>query len=118
MKRTIGNTSLLFAILWSGCATAPAVNERTVATAAAIRAAEEVGAPKVPAAALHLQLAKEESERARGLIDSGDLDQANSLLMRAEVDANLAVILSRQSEERDDANQALTKAQQLKLSNQ
>jgi len=48
-----------------GCASSPPL--RTEASTSGIRAAEEVGAAKVPQASLHLQLAKEELEHAKAL---------------------------------------------------
>ena len=107
--------SLLFGAV-SGCATAP-VNERTESTGAAIRAAEEVGANKVPRASLYLQLAKEESERAKALSTDGDKDRAASLLLRAEADADLAVALSRESAEKADAAQAMDRVHELQKAN-
>ncbi len=53
----------------AGCTSAPL---RTESTASAIRAAEEAGAGTVPQASLHLQLAKEELDRAKGLAAKGD----------------------------------------------
>ncbi len=72
--------------------------ERLQSSAAAIRAAEEVGADRVPEAQLHLQLAKEQSDRAKKMIDNGgDRDEAKLVLARAESDANLALALARTS---------------------
>ena len=101
----------------AGCASAPPVNERTITTQAAIRAAGEVGAASVPRASLHLQLAKEESEKAKLLADSGDKERAASLLLRAEADAELAVTLAREDAERTEANAAVERVHQLRQSN-
>src|SRR5450830_299794 len=76
----------------AGCAKAPL---RTEASTSGIRAAEEAGAAKVPQASLHLQLAKEELELAKGLAAKGEKEQAASMLLRAEADVELAVVLSR-----------------------
>jgi len=98
----------------SGCASAPLHTETSTS---GIRAAEEVGAPKVPGAALHLQLAKEELERAKILAASGEKDQASSLLRRAEVDAELAVALSREDAEKSEARAAVNRVRQLRQDN-
>ncbi len=96
-----------------GCgSTAP--TERQESTAASIRAAEEVGARKVPEANLHLQLALEQSEHARQLMANGDKERAQALLMRAEADAALALALARESAERHEAEVAMAKVQELK----
>ena len=100
-----------------GCASGPPINERTEASTAAIRAAEEVGAPKVPRAALHLQLAKEEAGHAKELITAGDKERAASLLLRAEADADLAVALSREQAEKDEAALAMERVHELQKAN-
>jgi hypothetical protein len=95
----------------------PVPQERLQSTSAAIRAAEEVGAAREPNAALHLQLAKEQSERADRLIAGGDRHQAALMLARAEADANLAVALARSSEEQHEAASAQEKVRGLQLQN-
>jgi len=94
-----------------GCASAPPM--RTESSTSGIRAAQEVGAEKVPQAALHLQLAKEELERAKKLGADGDKEQGSSMLLRAQVDAELAVALSRESAERTEAQAAVGRVNQL-----
>jgi regulator of protease activity HflC (stomatin/prohibitin superfamily) len=86
---------------------------RTESSTSGIRAAQEVGAEKVPQAALHLQLAKEELERAKKLGADGDKEQGSSMLLRAQVDAELAVALSRESAERTEAQAAVGRVNQL-----
>jgi hypothetical protein len=119
MRHVSRTGSLVFAMavvataIAAGCASAPAPL-RTEASTSGIRAAEEVGAPKVPRAALHLQLAKEELEHANGLAASGHRDQASSLLLRAQADAELAVMLSREDTEKSEARAAVERARQLR----
>ena len=98
------------------CASSPPTKELE-ASSAAIRAAEEVGATKEPNAALHLQLAKEETERARKRFADGDKEGAQRLLQRAEADANLAVALARTQQEQSDARGAMDRVNELKGSN-
>jgi hypothetical protein len=107
--------SLIFVALVAGCASQPAL--RTEASTSAIRAAEEVGANGVPRASLHLQLAKEELDRAKGLADGGKKDEAASQLLRAEADAELAVMLSREQAEKTEAAQAVERVRQLQNDN-
>jgi hypothetical protein len=79
-------------------------------SAATIRAAQEVGGADVPRAALHIQLAREQAEQARLLVEEGGDDERNRadfLLMRAQADANLALALAREDDERKQAEQAL-----------
>ena len=107
--------SLLFAAFAAGCASRPAL--RTESSTSAIRAAEEVGASGVPGAALHLQLAREELDRARGLSDRGEKDEAASQLLRAEADAELAIVLSREQAEKSEAAQAMERVRRLQNDN-
>jgi hypothetical protein len=99
----------------AGCASTPPL--RTEPSTSGIRAAEEVGASKVPRAALHLQLAKEELERAKGLAAKGEKQEGASMLMRAESDAELAVALSKEDTEKSEAVAAMTRVRQLQQDN-
>src|SRR5512141_2991109 len=97
----IGFTALAVAAAGAlGCASAPLGTEGSTS---GIRAAEEAGAAKVPQASLHLQLAREEVEVAKGLAAKNEKEKAESMLMRAEADAELAVALSRGEAEKLEA---------------
>ncbi|MEN6473851.1 MAG: DUF4398 domain-containing protein [Syntrophaceae bacterium] len=98
----------------AGCANAPL---RTEASTSGIRAAEEVGAANVPQASLHLQLAKEELERAQALSAKGEKEEADSMLLRAEADAELAVALSREDAEKTEARAAVERVRKLRQDN-
>lgn len=109
--------SILFAVVIAGCASGPTFNQSSEASTSAIRAAEEVGAPNVPRASLYLQLAKEELAGAKMLSEKGEKEQAVSLLLRAEADAELAVALSHEQTEKTEAAQAIQKVRQLRQDN-
>ena len=98
----------------AGCANVPL---KTEASTSGIRAAEEAGAAKVPQASLHLQLAKEELESAKKLAAKGEKEMADSMLIRAEADAELAVSISREDAERTEAKAAVERARQLRKDN-
>ena len=98
----------------AGCTSAPLRTERSTSD---IRAAEEAGAAKIPQAALHLQLAKEELDRAKGLAAKGDKEMASSMLLRAEADAELAVALSHGDAEKSEARAAVERVRQLRQDN-
>ena len=98
----------------AGCANAPL---RTEASTSGIRAAEEAGAAKVPQASLHLQLAKEELELAKGLAAKDEKKKAASMLLRAEADAELAVVLSHEDAEKSEAMAAVKRVRQLRQDN-
>jgi hypothetical protein len=103
------------AITIGGCANAPL---RTEASTSGISAAEEAGAANIPKASLHLQLAKEELEIAKGLAAKGEKEEAMSMLSRAEADSELAVVLSHEDTEKAEAMAAVERARQLRKDNQ
>lgn len=117
-SRNVGKWVLgtLTTLAFAGCANGPAL--KTDVSASAIRAAEEVGANQVPQASLHLQLAKEELDRANKLAGAGEKEQAASFLMRAEADAELAVVLARADTEKRDANDAMNRVHKLQQGDQ
>jgi hypothetical protein len=91
-----------------GCASSPPVAQQEQSSAS-IRAAEEVGAKQVPAAALYLQLAKEQFDASK---HEGDKDRASRLLARAQADSELALALARSETERSEAQAALSAVNQ------
>jgi len=96
-----------------GCASVPTPTERMEASAAAIRSAEEVGAQKVPGAAYHLQLAKEQQQFAKEKLAKKEKSQAKWLLIRAQSDAELALALAREEQGRSQAQKATEKFKEL-----
>jgi hypothetical protein len=101
--------------LIGGCAAKATLH--TEVESAAIRSAEQSGAEEVPRAALHLQLAKEELEAATALHKSGDKEEAESMLLRAEADAELAIVLSLQDAEKTEAEAAIARVLALRAEN-
>jgi len=79
----------------------------------AIRAAEEVGAAHDPQAALHLELAKEQFEHARKLTSEEERPMSTRLLLRARADADLSLALTREGNEKREAQAALDKVKTL-----
>lgn len=104
-------------VLAIGCAKELPQSDPGTTAAAAMRGAEEIGAQDVPKAALHLQLAKENLEAAEALEKDGKEDEAASLLMRAEADAELALLLAREQKETDEAAAAMERVRKLKEDN-
>lgn len=88
-----------------GCATTQIPTDKIEHSEASIRGAEEVGASGVPAAKLHLQLAKDQTEIAKKMAADGD-DRAVLVLARAESDAELALGLAREVSVHADALRA------------
>ena len=106
-------TFSLLGCLVLGCAT-QLPPQQYEAASTTIRAAEEVGATKVPQAALHLQMAKEQSEQAKKMAAQGNAQDAKYLLMRAEADAELALALARGDKQKKEAQQAVEEVKKLR----
>jgi hypothetical protein len=108
--------SVLAVLILAGCGSAPEVNKE--ASTSAIRAAEESGASKVPSASLYLQLAKEELEFAKALAANNEKEKAESMLLRAQADGELAVALSRSATDKTEAADAVERVRQFRIDNQ
>lgn len=93
--------------LAAGCASAPLPAERMASSQGSIKAAEAAGARNEPTAALHLRLAQENYEKATKMAKDGDTERAKLVLQRAEADAELALVLARESQERTEAQRML-----------
>src|SRR5215472_18142474 len=89
-----------------GCASAPIVLDRLPETEAPIRAAEELGAARVPQAALELKLAQDEVQQARQFLQDGNKPRAEMMLLRAQADAELALALAREAPLQAEAKNA------------
>lgn len=107
---------LFISIVIAGCGSSEEIINKEASTSA-IRAAQEVGATDVPSASLYLQLAKEGLAKAEVLAKAGEKDEAESMLLRAQADAELAIILSHGEADRTEANKALERVKKLRLTN-
>jgi outer membrane murein-binding lipoprotein Lpp len=110
-KYTLLSASL--AVVLGGCASYAAPNDHLATSMASLRAAQEVGAERDPQAALHVRLAQEEVNRAKQLIADGDNERADYETMRANADAQLAVMLMRGNAAQAKAQEATAKLQQV-----
>lgn len=111
----LGTVAIAATTIIAGCSSTPL---RTEAPASEIRSAEEAGAANVPQAALYLQLAKEELDLAKSLAEKGKKEEAESMLKRAESDAELAALLSHEEAEKAEAMKAVERVHQLQQDNQ
>jgi hypothetical protein len=105
MRREIW-LSIVLALVAIGCGgSLPPPNEQMMKSREAIskadgqaqQAAEALGNDTVPAATLHLKMAKDQIATAEALIADGDMENADLVLKRAEADAELAESLSREA---------------------
>ena len=108
--------SFLTGLLIAGCGSSPAVVDQE-STTSSIRAAEEVGASDISSASLYLQLAKEELVKAQNFAENGDKEEAESMLLRASVDGELAVALSRSDTDKKEAMDAIDRVKKLRQDN-
>jgi hypothetical protein len=115
MRYALTIVGLLILLTAASCSNSPPL--QTDSSTSAIRAAEAVGATDVPRAALHLQLAREGVDRANALAQAGKKDEAESQLLRAEADAELAILLAQEQDERTAATQAMARVRQLQRDN-
>jgi hypothetical protein len=83
----------------------PAPQDEYSAAQADVGRAEAGGAPGVPDAKLHLQLAQEDLAKSKGLMDQ-DNKRAADLIAVARVEAQLALSLAKQQQAEDQARKA------------
>jgi hypothetical protein len=91
------------AALVAGCASRQELPANYAPTQSAISAAEAVGARNDPRAALHLKMAKDQLIRAQTYAREGDEHEAALMLDRARTDAELALMVTRELEAKNQA---------------
>jgi Spy/CpxP family protein refolding chaperone len=92
----------------------PPPTERIASAEAALRGAAEVGASRVPRAALHLKLAEEQIDKAKRYIQDGYNQRAELALRRAQADAELALVLAREQHTLEKTQAAQQNLEKLK----
>lgn len=98
--------TLFSMVMTMGCASHAVAPARFADTQAAISAADAVGAEREPQAALHLKMARDGLAKAKALAADGDEDEAELALSRAAVDAEAALMVTREAEARREAQKA------------
>ncbi len=92
----------------------PPPSDRLASAEAAARSARELGAERSPSAKLHLTLAEEQIDKAKGLMKENDNNRADVVLQRAAADAELAVMLAKGVQAKSEAENAQQKLRELK----
>jgi hypothetical protein len=92
--------------LTAACGSSEVPAKQMAESQASIRAASEVGAEQHPQAALHLKMARDQIAKAEALSRDGEHDAAKQLLKQAELDAELALTLTREQQAESSAEQA------------
>jgi len=99
-------TIACFITFAAGCgASFPPPNDEWAAAQADLGRAEAGGAPAVPNAKLHLQLAQEDLQKSKTLIDQ-DNKRATDLIAVAKAEAQLALSLAKQQQAEDASKKA------------
>ena len=97
-------TALGASMLAVACgASYPAPQQKLADAEAAHRSAKELGADRKTEAQLNLKLAEEEIGAARAQIKAGENERAESTLLRAKADAELALALAREHDAKNEA---------------
>ena len=96
MYRSIISLVIMVPLLGACGASVPPPTQRLADAQSATRSARELGANNEPSAQLSLKLADEQISQAQKAINDGDNKRAESLLVRAKADAELAVAQSRE----------------------
>lgn len=95
----------------AGCGGSVMSPSKLTASEGSVRGAEEVGARQVPEAGLHLKLAQDEVAKAKALSQSGDGEAADRMLTRAQVDADLAIAVTKEAAARSKAEAVMTEVE-------
>jgi uncharacterized protein DUF4398 len=105
------------AMAGAGCVTTNLPSSSHIASSeAAIRSARDLGADRIPDAAVHLELAQRQLDRALRYIDAGDANNARWMLVRADADAHLALALAREARSREAAEEMAARVRDLTAS--
>jgi len=102
----IASIALLTTLL-VGCGGSSLPPAKVADTQSSISAAEAIGAEQNPQAALHLKMARDQLKQAQGLLDDGKDEDARLVLERANADAEVATMITREAQ----ASANLKKAQ-------
>jgi hypothetical protein len=115
MIRTSWTCALLVCAF--GCGKSALPPAKVVDTQSSISAAAAVGAEKNPQGALHLKMARDQLQQAQALSADGKEEEARLVIERAQADADLALMLTREEAARGEARKAEQDVQNLSKPN-
>lgn len=101
-------------IAMPACASGQLPQQQLMDTQAAIASTEELGGNEDPDAKLHLEYARDQLAGAKRLMARGDDEEANRMLARASVDAELALELARTEQLRKQSKEAWDEVDELR----
>jgi hypothetical protein len=103
-RRGISSTLVsLMSLPLISCAGQEVPRAEHVDTKSSVKTAELAGAKEVPSASLYLKMAQDGVERAEALMEEKEYDEAKRVLQRAQMDADLALTMTREEELRQEA---------------
>lgn len=91
-------STTLFAMLVVACGGSSLPPAKVADTQSSISAAAAVGADQNPQAALHLKMARDQLKQAQALLDDNKGDEARLVLERADADAEVALMITREAQ--------------------
>jgi len=91
-------STTLFAVLAVACGGSSLPPAKVADTQSAISAAAAVGADQNPQAALHLKMARDQLKQAQALNEDDKADEAQLVLQRADADAEVALMITREAQ--------------------
>ncbi|MES1188240.1 MAG: DUF4398 domain-containing protein [Myxococcales bacterium] len=91
-------STTLFAMLVVACGGSSLPPAKVADTQSSISAAAAVGADQNPQAALHLKMARDQLKQAQALLDDNKGDEARLVLERADADAQVALMITREAQ--------------------
>ncbi len=100
-----------------GCGKSAVVPAKFADAQSSISAATAVGAERNPQGALHLKMARDQLQQAQSLSADGKNEEARLVLERAQADAELALMLTREEGARAEARKAEQDVQELSKPN-
>lgn len=106
-------TLVLTATTCVACASTPVPADKYARARGAIQTAETMNVERMPNAATHLTLARQELDHAKDLLSKGENEQAGYVLLKAEADAEAAVSLAREVWAKQEAAQTIERVNQL-----
>jgi len=99
-------STLLFVACVAACGSSSLPPAKVANTQSSISAATAVGADQHPQAALHLKMARDQLAEAQSLIDAGKNDEARLVLERADADAEVALVITREAQASENVRKA------------
>jgi hypothetical protein len=111
-------SSVVLAGLMFACGGSALPPAKVADTQSSISAAAAVGAENNPQAALHLKMARDQLRQAQELLNDGKDEEARLVLERADADAEVALMITREAEASAALHKAQTDLQNLSSSRQ